>query len=102
MTIPCVMVLEDDGMQLKQAVEAARQPVVLGLYDPTQRPTLLRSGYPQDGVVPPNGASHYQLSVAGAHTVTLSLSHSPLPSTLTLALTLTQTLTLAITRQPSC
>ena len=82
MTIPCVMMLEDDGMQLKLAVQAARQAVVLGLYDPTQRPTLLRSGYPQDGVVPPNGASHYLLRVAGAHTVTLSLSPSPLPSTL--------------------
>ena len=68
-SIPCVMMLEDDGMQLKQAVQAARQPVLLGLYDPTQRPTLLRSGYPQDGVARPNAASHYLLRVAGAHAV---------------------------------
>ena len=71
--IPCVMVLEDDGAQLKQTIEAGT-PVRLGLYNPTQRPTLLRSGYPQDGVAAPNSAAHYLLHVAHAHAVTLSLT----------------------------
>ena len=51
----------------------------MGLYDPSQRPTQLQAGVPQDGVAAPHGVAHYSLRVSGAHAISLAVV--PLSST---------------------
>ena len=70
-TIPVMMVSEDDGSDLHATI---RQPsggtsppaaIEVSITDPSRRPTTLRAGRPQDGSLEAYGVARYRLRVDG-------------------------------------